>query len=173
MPPDAQGADSVRHVAVYAGSFDPITAGHVDVVARASRIFGEVVVAVARDAEKSHLFSIQERVQMARDACSRLPNVRVEAFEGLVVHFARAQGAQVLVRGLRAISDYEREIQMAVMNGQLAPDIDTVYFTAAPSYTFLSSSMVKHVRSLGGDVAQFVTPLVLKMLDEKLRSPAS
>jgi pantetheine-phosphate adenylyltransferase len=170
MSSDAPETELVRHIAVYPGSFDPITVGHVDVAARASRLFGEVIIAVARDAEKGHLFSIQERVEMARDACADLPNVRVESFEGLVVKFARAQGAQVLVRGLRAISDYEREIQMAVMNGQLAPEIDTVYFTAAPPFTFLSSSMIKHVRGLGGDVAEFVTPLVLAKLDEKLHS---
>jgi len=172
MPSGPLATDPVRHIAVYAGSFDPITVGHVDVIARASRLFGEVIVAVARDAEKNHLFSLQERVEMARDACAGLANVRVEPFEGLVVNFARAHGAQVLVRGLRAISDYEREIQMAIMNGQLAPEIDTIYFTAAPAYTFLSSSMIKHVRALGGDVAHFVTPLVLRMLDEKLRPQA-
>jgi pantetheine-phosphate adenylyltransferase len=172
MSTEAPEPAVVRHIAVYPGSFDPITVGHVDVAARASRIFGEVIIAVARDAEKNHLFSIEERVELARDACASLPNVRVACFEGLVVNFARTQGAQVLVRGLRAISDYEREIQMAVMNGLLAEEIDTVYFTAAPPFTFLSSSMIKHVRALGGDISEFVTPLVLARLDAKLHAQA-
>ncbi|MCE5217322.1 pantetheine-phosphate adenylyltransferase [bacterium] len=157
-----------KHIAVYPGSFDPITVGHMEVAARASRLFGEVIVAIAADADKTHLFTLEERVTMATDACRDYDNIRVDCFEGLVVNYAHAQGAQVLVRGLRAVSDYEREIQMAVMNRELAPEIDTLYFAATSAYTFLSSSLVKHVHSLGGDVSRFVTPLVLSMLDKKL-----
>ena len=159
-----------KHIAVYPGSFDPITVGHVEVAVRASRLFGEVVVAVAHDAEKQHMFTLEERVEMAADACAAIPNIRVDSFAGLVVHYARTCGAQVLIRGLRAISDYEREIQMAVMNHQLAPEIDTVHFAANSAHTFLSTSLVKHVYQLGGDVSEFVTPLVLRRLSEKLRA---
>lgn len=159
-----------KHIAVYPGSFDPVTAGHCEVALRASRLFGEVIVAVARDADKHHSFTVEERVAMATDACAAIPNMRVDSFEGLVVNYARACGAQTMIKGLRAISDFEREMQMAMMNRELAPEIDTLYLMATPANTFLSSSLVKDVHRLGGDVSQFVTPLVLKMLDEKLRA---
>ena len=160
---------ATRHVAVYPGSFDPFTVGHREVAERAGRLFGEVVVAVACDAEKEHLFSVAERVEMATDACRDLPNVRVDSFQGLVVGYALNQGAQALVKGLRAVSDFEREMQMDAMNRELAPGLDTLYLMATPAFTSLSSSLLKHVCRLGGDVSRFVTPLVLARLEERLR----
>ncbi len=158
-----------QHIAVYPGSFDPVTAGHHEVAVRASRMFGQVIVAVARDAGKQHLFTVSERVAMAADACRPIPNIRVDSFEGLVVDYARACGAQALIKGLRAVSDFEREMQMDMMNRELAPEIDTLYLMATPTHTFLSSSLVKQVHALGGDVSRFVTPFVLRKLDERLR----
>lgn len=167
-----QETGAQKHIAVYPGSFDPVTVGHYEVGTRASRLFGEVVVAVAVDAQKDHLFSVQERVAMARDAFAGIPNIRVDSFAGLVVNYARACGAQTLIKGLRAMSDFEREMQMDMMNRDLAPELDTLYLMARPEFTFLTSSLVKHVHKLGGDVAHLVTPLVLRMLDEKLRGDA-
>lgn len=164
---------ATQHIAVYPGSFDPITQGHLEVATRASRLFGKIILAVARDAVKSHLFTMEERVEMARRACESIPNLVVDSFEGLVVDYARTCGAQTLVKGLRAVSDFEHEMQMSTMNRHLAPDLDTLYLMAMPEFTFLSSSLVKHVHSLGGDVSQFVTPYTLQMLDGKRRQAGS
>ncbi len=158
----------LQHIAVYPGSFDPITMGHLEVVTRASRLFGKVILAVAGDAEKDHMFTVHERIEMARDACRDIPNIAVDSFEGLVVDYARAQGAQTLIKGLRAVSDFEREMQMATMNRQLAPELDTLYLMAMPEYTFLSSSIVKHVHQLGGDISRLVTPFTRQLLDRRL-----
>jgi len=157
-----------EHVAVCPGSFDPITEGHMDVIRRASQMFGRVVVAVTEDYDKNPMFSLDERVAMARQACAELPNVEVDSFAGLVVEYARAQGAVALVKGLRAVSDFDREMQMAWMNRQLAADIYTVFLVPHPDYSFLSSSLVKEVASLGGDVSRFVPAPV----QEKLRDRA-
>ncbi|MDI9584305.1 MAG: pantetheine-phosphate adenylyltransferase [Acidobacteriota bacterium] len=162
-----QTGATVQHVAVYPGSFDPITLGHVEVAQRASKLFGRVILAVAADAEKKHMFSVDERVDMARRACEDIGNITVDSFEGLVVDYARRCGAQTLIKGLRAVSDFELEMQMATMNRQLAPDLDTLYLMAMPQFTFLSSSLVKHVHKLGGNVSAFVHPFVLEMLDAR------
>ena len=157
-----------EHIAICPGSFDPITEGHMDVIRRASRMFGRVFVAVAEDSGKVPMFSVAERVAMAREACRDLSNVVVESFDGLVVEYAKQQGAVALVKGLRAVSDFEREMQMAWMNRQLAPELYTVFLVPHPDYAFLSSSLVKEVASQGGEVSQFVPDAVYKRLQDKV-----
>ena len=157
----------LQHLAVCPGSFDPITEGHLDVVRRAAKLFGRVIVAVGADGGKTPLFSLQERVEMARLACAGLTNVEVDSFEGLVVEYARRRGAVALIRGLRAISDFEREVQMALMNRKLADDVHTVFLVTHPDYAFLSSSMVKEIFNLGGDIADLVPEVVLEGLKSK------
>jgi len=161
-------ADNLQHIAVCPGSFDPITEGHVDVIRRASEMFEKVYVAIAQGAEKAPLFSVDERVTMARAACAEMANVEVDSFVGLVVEYARQRGAVALVKGLRAITDFDREMQMSWMNRQLAPDLCTVFLVSHPDYAFLSSSLVKDVASMGGDVTKFVPEPVLNRLKEKL-----
>ncbi len=159
--------ESKVHIAIYPGSFDPITNGHLDVIERARHLFGRVIVAVSADAGKQHLFSVEERVAMARDACADMPEVEVDSFEGLVIEYARSRAAVAIVKGLRAVSDFEREMQMALMNRRLAPELHTVLLVAHTDYTFLSSSLVQEVSSLGGDVADLVPPAVQRRLAEK------
>ncbi len=156
------------HIAICPGSFDPITEGHMDVILRASQMFGRIFVAVTEDSEKEPMFSVAERVAMAREACQDLSNVEVDSFEGLVVDYARQRGAVALIKGLRAVSDFEREMQMAWMNRQLAPELYTVFLVPHPDYAFLSSSLVKEVASRGGNVSQFVPAAVYKRLQNKV-----
>ena len=151
-------------VAVYPGTFDPITHGHTDLVARAARMFPRVVVAVAASPPKRPAFSLEERLRLARAALARLEGVEVQGFEGLLVDFARRLGARVLLRGLRAVSDFEYEFQLAAMNRRLAPELETVFMMPAEQYTYLSSSLVREVAALGGDVAAFVHPEVERAL---------
>jgi len=146
--------------AVYPGTFDPITNGHTDLVRRASRLFSEVIVAVARDTAKPAASDIIRRVEMAQVALAEVPGVRVMEFSGLLVEFCRQQQAQVLIRGLRAVSDFEYEFQLASMNRRLAPQIETIFMTPAEQYAFISSSLVREVARLGGDVSEFVHPAV-------------
>jgi pantetheine-phosphate adenylyltransferase len=157
------------HVAVFPGSFDPLTAGHVELGRRAARLFDRVVVAVAVDAGKQHLLSLEERVAIATDAFAQVPNIAVASFSGLVVDCARLHGATALVKGLRNGGDLEREAQMDRMNRSLAPAVDTVYLISAPELCHVSSSLVKHVLGLGGDVSAYLTPLALRLLGERLR----
>jgi pantetheine-phosphate adenylyltransferase len=154
-------------IAVYPGSFDPVTNGHLDVIERAAELFEQVVVAVAADSGKTPLFTTDERVQLLRDACAHLPNVRVDSFGGLLVDFAAQQGASVVVKGLRAVSDFEYELQQALMNRMLSRDVETVFFMTSPENLFLSSSMVKEIAKLGGDVGQFVPAQVRARLEQK------
>jgi pantetheine-phosphate adenylyltransferase len=151
-------------IAIYPGSFDPITNGHVDVATRAAGIFDEVVLAVYDAPPKRLLFSTEERVQMARQALQHLPNMRVESYTGLTVEFARLMGAQFIVRGLRVISDFELEHQMALTNRELAPDIETICLMTRREYAFLSASIVKEIAKLGGPVENFVPVHVAKAL---------
>lgn len=151
---------------VYPGTFDPITRGHEDVVRRAAGLFGEVVVAVAAS-RSSTLFTLEERVAMAREVFADYANVRVDGFDGLLMHYVRSQQAQVVLRGLRAVSDFEYEFQMAEMNRNLAPEVETVFLTPAEQYTFISASMVREVARFGGDVSRFVSPVVAVKLNEK------
>ncbi len=151
---------------VYPGTFDPITRGHEDVVRRAAGLFGEVVVGVA-ESRSGTLFSIEERVDMAREIFASFANVRVEGFSGLLMDYVRAQNARVVLRGLRAVSDFEYEFQLAGMNRNLYPEMETLFLTPAEQYTFISATMVREVARFGGDVSKFVSPLVAARLQQK------
>jgi pantetheine-phosphate adenylyltransferase len=145
---------------IYPGTFDPITRGHEDLVRRAGRIFDRVVVAVAASANKQPFFSLDERMDMARQTLADLPNVEVASFSGLLVDFVREQKTNLVLRGLRAVSDFEYEFQLAGMNRVLYPELETVFLTPADQYMFISASMVREIARLGGDVGQFVPPPV-------------
>jgi len=153
---------------IYPGTFDPITNGHTDIVARAARIFDRVIVAIAGSTAKRTAFSADERVALARDVLGRFDNVEVKRFDGLLAHFARAERAALLLRGLRAVSDFEYEFQMAGMNRKLIPEADTIFLTPAEQYSYISSSLVREIAALGGDVSEFVDPRVLAALEERL-----
>ncbi|MCB1802575.1 MAG: pantetheine-phosphate adenylyltransferase [Gammaproteobacteria bacterium] len=153
--------------AVYPGTFDPITNGHSDLVARATRLFDRVVVAVAKDTGKAPVCGIDERVKLARAALAELPMVEVVPFEGLLVKFCREYGAQIVIRGLRAVSDFEFEFQLASMNRRLAPEIETIFLTPAEQYAFISSTLVREIARLGGDVSEFVHPDVQRLFDSR------
>jgi len=151
---------------VYPGTFDPITCGHEDVVRRATGLFSEVIVAVAQSRANT-LFNLVERVEMARDVFANYPNVRVEGFDGLLMSFVQTQGAHVVLRGLRAASDFEYEFQLAGMNRNLYPEMETLFLTPAEQYTFISATMVREVARFGGDVGKFVSPTVVMRLRKK------
>jgi pantetheine-phosphate adenylyltransferase len=153
--------------AVSPGSFDPVTNGHLDIIDRASRLYDEVIVAVLINQSKRGLFSVEERLDMLREVTSGYPNVRVESFHGLLVDFCRAQGAAVVVKGLRAVSDFDYELQMAQMNTGLA-GVETLFMPTNPLYSFLSSSLVKDVAKWGGDVSPHVPEVVARRLAERL-----
>jgi pantetheine-phosphate adenylyltransferase len=155
--------------AIYPGSFDPVTYGHVDVVERARKLFDEVIVAVASNDEKQPLFTLEERIDFLRDSLGKIDNVRITHFDGLLVDFAQAQQAGAVIRGLRAISDFEFEFQMALMNRKLKGEVETIFLMPKEEYTYLSSRIVKEIARLGGDVSSFVPAAVAKMLAAKLR----
>lgn len=155
------------HLAACPGSFDPPTNGHIDVIERATRLFDGVVVAVIANPSKSPLFSLEERKDLLADALVHVENVRIESFSGLLVDFAKAHELSVVVKGLRAVSDFEYELQMAQMNAALSPGLDTVFVTATPSWAFLSSSLVKQVARYGGSVEGLVPRNVHKALQER------
>jgi pantetheine-phosphate adenylyltransferase len=156
-------------VAIYPGSFDPLTNGHVDIIQRGSRFFDRIVVAVLINLEKAPLFTVPERVDLARSVFREWPNVEVDTFDGLLVDYARRKHASVIVRGLRAISDFEYEMQMALMNRRLSPDVETVFMMPAEPYTYVSSRLVKEVVALGGTVTGLVPALVeARLRDKKL-----
>ena len=158
-----------RH-AIYPGTFDPITLGHVDLAQRALRLFDQVTVAIATDSAKQPTFTIEERVHMAQLALAECGGqLEVVPFDGLLVDFARAHGAQAILRGLRAVSDFEYEFQLASMNRQLAPDLESIFLTPAKEYAFVSSSLVKEVAALGGDVSHFVPAEIRDALAARLR----
>ncbi|HUV97573.1 MAG TPA: pantetheine-phosphate adenylyltransferase [Acidobacteriaceae bacterium] len=150
--------------ALYPGTFDPPTNGHVDLIQRGAKLFSHLTVAILNNPVKNPLFTVEERVEMLREATSALENVSVATFDGLMVDFARSLGASAVLRGIRAISDYEHEFQMALMNRRLAPEIETVFLQPAGRYSFVSSRMVKEVFSFGGDVTSLVPPNVLRRL---------
>ena len=151
---------------VYPGTFDPLTRGHEDVVRRAAKLFGEVVVAVAASRSET-LFTLEERVGMAREIFDSYKNVRVQGFDGLLMNFVREQNAPVVLRGLRAVSDFEYEFQMAGMNRSLHPDVETLFLTPAEQYTFISASIVREIARFGGDLSKFVSPSVAARLTAK------
>ncbi len=155
-----------RH-AVYPGTFDPITNGHQDLVRRAASIFQRVFVAIAANPNKAPMFSLDERVDMARRVLADLPNVEVVGYSGLTVEFARKQGARVIVRGLRAVSDFEFEFQLANMSRHLERDIETVFLTPQEQFTFISSTLVREIAVLGGNVSEFVHPIVEEELKKR------
>ena len=159
--------------AVYAGTFDPITFGHMDVAARAAHVFDHLTLAVAEDPRKTLMFRTEERIELARASLADLRNVEVVPFSGLLVNWARAHGIHTLIRGLRAFSDFEYEFQMALMNRNLDPRVETVFLMTSSEYAFLSSSIIKSVVRLEGDIAGLVSPLVEDALKEKYRKGLS
>ena len=155
-------------LAIYPGSFDPVTHGHLDVLQRAAKLFDEVVIAVALNVQKSSLFTTEERIAMLQEAARPLPNVRVASFSGLLMEYARELGATVVVRGLRAVSDFEFEFQMALMNRKLEPGVETIFLMPKEELTYLSSRIVKEIARLGGNVGAFVPPFVAEALRAKV-----
>lgn len=153
--------------AIYPGSFDPVTLGHLDIIKRSASIFDEVIVGVLNNTSKSPLFSLEERVNMLKEVVSDMPNVKVESFDGLLVDFARQKNVKVIVRGLRAVTDFEYELQLAQSNRKVAPDIDTMFLTTSIDYAYLSSSIVKEYSSFGVSVEDFVPPQVIDRLKDK------
>src|SRR5450756_2038588 len=156
-------------IAIYPGSFDPLTNGHLDVVQRAAKLFDRVIVAVASNEGKHPLFPVAERMQLVKDAVADLTNVEADSFDGLLVEYVAAKKARAIVRGLRAVSDFEFEFQLALMNRKLDENIETIFMMPKDTYTFLSSRIVKEIARLGGEVSQFVPPNVQKALKKQLK----
>ena len=152
---------------IYPGSFDPVTLGHIDIIERSSKMVDELIVGVLQNKAKTPLFSVEERVKMLKEVTKHLTNVKIVAFEGLLVEFAKQMEAKVIIRGLRAITDFEYELQMAQTNHKLEPEIETIFLTTNLEYSFLSSSTVKEVASFGGDISQFVPDVIEKKIQEK------
>src|SRR6266849_6599468 len=155
-------------LAIYPGSFDPVTNGHLDLIERGGKIFDRLIVAVLRNLEKDPLFTLAERMEMLREVSQHWPNVEVDVFDGLLVEYARRRKAQVLLRGIRAISDYEYELQMALMNRKLEPQIETVFMMPAETYSYLSSRLVREIALLGGSIQGLVPPVVEQRLRTKV-----
>ncbi len=155
-------------VAIYPGSFDPITSGHLDVIERGSKMFSRVIVAILKNEAKQPLFSVAERMEMLRESVTALPGVEVDAFQGLLADYALAKGASVILRGIRAISDYEYELQMALMNRRLQSGLETIFLPASENHSFISSKLVKEVISLGGNITGLVPPLVEEHLRRRI-----
>lgn len=158
---------AARQTIIYPGSFDPPTNGHLDLISRASKLFDKVIVAVLRHDNKHALFDVAERTDMLTEAARRYPNVSVDSFDGLLVDYARRKKARLILRGIRAVSDYEYELQMALMNRKLDPELETVFMLPAEAYSYLSSRLVKEVCRLGGDISDLVPPLVEEHLKTK------
>lgn len=159
-------------VAVYPGTFDPFTRGHEDLVRRGALMFDKLIVAIARSRGKTPLFDLDERVEIAREILAPYPNVEVTGFDSLLMDFVKARNARIIVRGLRAVSDFEYEFQMAGMNRKLYPDVETVFLTPADEYMFISATMVREIARLGGDISNFVHPQVIERLQRKFPARA-
>ena len=155
--------------AIYPGSFDPITNGHTDIIERSAGMVDHLIIAVLKNNAKSPLFTVDERIEMIKKVTSHLKNVSVETFDRLLIDFAKKSGASVIVRGSRAVTDFEYELQMAQTNRVLAPSVDTIFLTTNLKYSYLSSSIVKEIAGYGGDISEFVSPYVEKMMKEKLK----
>ena len=158
--------------AMYPGTFDPITNGHIDIASRAAKMFDRVVIAIAANPGKAPLFPLEQRIALAREATAHIPNVEVTGYAKLTVEFARDNGLGFMLRGLRAVSDFEFEFQLANMSRHIAPDIETVFLTPKEQFTFISSTLVREIAVLGGDVSEFVHPAVVEALKTKRRVPA-
>ncbi|SCZ53274.1 pantetheine-phosphate adenylyltransferase [Thiohalomonas denitrificans] len=156
-------------IAIYPGTFDPITNGHTDLISRGARLFDRIIVAIAANPKKTPLFSLEERVELARQALVGMESVEVCGFDSLLADYVRQRDAQVILRGLRAVSDFEYEFQLAGMNRRLAPDVETLFLTPAEQYSYISSSLVREVAGLGGDISEFVHPEVKAALNNRLR----
>ncbi|HET8693982.1 MAG TPA: pantetheine-phosphate adenylyltransferase [Aquabacterium sp.] len=161
-------SQSASRLAIYPGTFDPMTLGHVDLMRRASRLFGRLIIAVAAGHHKKTMFDLEERLAIAKELAQDLPNVEVVSFSGLLRDFVVQRGGHVVVRGLRAVSDFEYEFQMAGMNRQLMPDVETVFLTPSDQYQFVSGTFVREIAMLGGDVSKFVAPSVLARLQSRV-----
>ena len=156
-----------QRTAIYPGSFDPITKGHLDVLERASKMFDRVIIAVLKNSSKKSFLPVEDRVELIRESVKELDNVEVDSFEGLTVEYAQSKGAHFLIRGLRAVSDFEYELQLCQTNSAIAPDIDTVFLTTKPKYNFISSSIVKELSYFGTDVSKFVPKSVVEYLQKQ------
>ncbi|MCE2999802.1 MAG: pantetheine-phosphate adenylyltransferase [Betaproteobacteria bacterium] len=159
----------MNNKAVYPGTFDPMTLGHEDLVRRSARLFGHVVLAVADSRTKKPLFTLAERIDMAREALADLKNVSVEGFSGLLMDFVQQHDARVVLRGVRAVSDFDYEFQLAGMNRKLYPEVETVFMTPGEEYMFLSATLVREISVMGGDVSQFVSPVIAQRLKQKIQ----
>jgi len=157
--------------AIYAGTFDPLTLGHMDLIERGAEIFETLILAVVIQPPKDNLFSIKERIAMARAVVGNMPNIEVDAFDGLLIDYARNKGVKVLIRGLRAYSDFEYEFQMALTNRKLAPEIETLFMMPNEIHSYVSSSTVREVAALGGDISEFVPEVVRRAVEKKLGKP--
>lgn len=164
----ATGEAKKTRVAIYPGSFDPITNGHLDLIERGAKIFDRLIVALLRNPDKDPLFTIPEREEMLRETTRHLPNVEVDTFDGLLMDYAKRRGAQVILRGIRAVSDYEYELQMALMNRKLDPELETVFMLPAEAYSYLSSRLVREIFQLGGSTKGLVPPIVEERLRHKV-----
>ena len=155
-------------VGVYPGSFDPVTYGHLDIIARSSHMVDKLIVAVLKNSSKSPLFSVEERVELLKTVTAKYPNVEVDSFSGLLVDYVQQQGAQMIIRGLRAVTDFEYEFQMALTNKKLAPDVETLFMTTRSEYMYLSSSMVKQVAMFGGDISEDIPACILEDVKKRI-----
>ncbi len=159
----------MENTPIYPGTFDPVTNGHLDIISRGAEIFGQIIVAVAEGGKKVPMFSLDERVQMINESLGGQRGVTVEPFRGLLVNFARERRSRLVIRGLRAVSDFEYEFQLALMNRKLSPDLDTMFVMPSEKYVYLNSSLVREIAALGGDVAELVPPTVARRLKERFK----